>query len=162
MDILEIVEMFSAYGIPATKEEIFQLFFKGQTFPEKGPLPNLDFYSFMMFCLSKDGDANFRDFIRKITKKIERERKKEMEEYRKANEGKELNREILYDIFRTESNDNRLSHDKENKIKYLPCSFSKLINYFALQGKQRDNFEFINEKIVNIILMQLEKYGGIY
>ena len=64
-----MVNMFNRNNINVTMVELLALFFRGKSIP-KNVSPFLNVYQFIEFALSKDSDQEFRNFMRKIKKKI--------------------------------------------------------------------------------------------
>jgi hypothetical protein len=69
LSLHDLHEMFKRNNINVTLEELKELFFKGKIF-KKNEEPSMNFYEFMKFAICKDSDQKFRNFIRKVKKRI--------------------------------------------------------------------------------------------
>ena len=124
MELDEMQEMFNANKINASINDLVDLFFKGKKFKESEIMKlYLNFHQFINFALTKDKE--FREFMRNIKRKIEKENKLK----NKNNITKDNNEE------------------DEEKGQYLPMTFKSLLDYFVDKGKQRTSKEIINKAI---------------
>ena len=140
MELDEMQEMFNANKINASINDLVDLFFKGKKFKESEVMKlYLNFHQFINFALTKDKE--FREFMRNIKRKIEKENKLK--------------------------NQNNITKDNneedEEKGQYLPMTFKSLLDYFVDKGKQRTSKEIINKAIDEmneIINMNNKKRSG--
>ena len=74
MELDEMQEMFNSNKINASINDLVDLFFKGKKFKESEIMKlYLNFHQFINFALTKDKE--FREFMRNIKRKIEKENK---------------------------------------------------------------------------------------
>ena len=131
MELDEMLEMFMSNKISANINDLVELFFKGKKFKEKEVMKlYLNFHQFIYFALTKDQD--FRQFIRIIKERSEKEKEKKIKEQKK--------------LGITTNNPNEKDYENE-KDGYLPMSFNSLLDYFVDKGKERASKEVINKAI---------------
>lgn len=131
MELDEMLEMFMSNKISANINDLVELFFRGKKFKQKEVMKlYLNFHQFIYFALTKDQD--FRQFIRNIKERSEKEKERKLREKKKLGV--------------TTNN----SNGKDNEIEkdgYLPMSFNSLLDYFVDKGKERASKEVINKAI---------------
>ena len=130
LEIDEMVEMFNRNNIDVTMKELLVLFFKGKKI-NKNEDPYLNVYQFIEFALSKESDQNFRNFMRKIKKKIYKKKEKERKKLDLMNEFEE-------------------KQNKEEDHLFLPMNFNLVLDYFNNKGKDREKMENIENALINI------------
>ena len=129
MELDEMLEMFVSNKISANINDLVELFFKGKKFKEKEVMKlYLNFHQFINFALTKDQE--FRQFMRNIKERTEKEKNSKNENKIEISTNKEK----------------EIDHDNE-KDGYLPMSFNSLLDYFIDKGKERYSKEIINKAI---------------
>ena len=86
MDFNEIKNMFTTNGIQFNEKELKDVFFKKENI-KQSPSLSLDFFSFMKFLLSSEGEQEFRNFIRRTKHSMEIEKRKKYLLEKKETEG---------------------------------------------------------------------------
>jgi len=86
MDFNEIKTMFKINDVQINEKELKEVFFKKEKIKES-PSLSFDFFSFMKFLLSSEGEQEFRDFIRRTKHSMEIEKKKKYLLEKKETEG---------------------------------------------------------------------------
>ena len=142
--------MFTTNKIICEQIDLQKLFF-GDTFFPPDANPGLDFFSFMSFAISKKGDQDFRDFMRKVKETINEHKKAHQEKANFAIDHFMKNSTIGV---RTPRVSNDISIDKKepelDEVLYLPMNFNKVLDYFNDKSKERIRFGDVEEAIVMI------------
>ena len=154
MELDEMQEMFESNKIPANINDLVDLFFKGKKFKESEIMKlYLNFHQFINFALTKDKE--FREFMRNIREKVEKENKKETNKT-KTN----ISKKTSGVINETTEYNEKEEEDEEDKRHYFPMNFKSLLDYFVDRGKQRESREIIDKAIKemnNIINISIKK-----
>jgi len=165
MELSEMVEMFNTNKIHCEQMDLQKLFFGDKYFPPDVD-PGLDFYAFMGFAISKEGDQDFRNFMRKVKEKI---RLKKIDEEASENSidnnssimkgslksfnykdkpSKHSLKSIKSDNSEKKDGESEKSEDKE--AIYLPMNFNKVLDYFNDKVKESNCVKGVDEAIEKI------------
>jgi len=103
-------EMFLTNKIPVEEKDLLELFFKGKKFPI-GKVPSLDFYNFMKFGMSQEGEQDFRFFMRKTKIRMEEERDRNRSEKELKKKADQEKNPYTYDIAITDADNDDLKYE---------------------------------------------------